>query len=159
MDFTLSIATPEDIPSIVDIWYAAFRSPTSLRVLPETPAVKSWLASSMRRNIMGEDGGGTTYIVVKEEKSGRVGAFARWFLESGESDGADEGKRPKKRNGVSTWWERWVGEGGSLGEGIEEEVLGDEFFEPMQRQHEVVVGGRPHYCNTPHSAHPQEKST
>ncbi|EPE25504.1 Acyl-CoA N-acyltransferases (Nat) [Glarea lozoyensis ATCC 20868] len=144
---TISPATPPDLPGIIEVWYASFNL---LHIFPDTPIVKSWIAASMLRNIEGEDGGGTSFWVCKDGE-GRVVGFARWFLEEGEVRENEEGR---KRNGVTTWEERWIGDGGSLCEGVTREGFGNEFMEPMMRQHEVVMAGRKHYFLEILATHP-----
>lgn len=77
-------------------------------------------------------------MIMKEASTGRVVGYSRWFMESGIGEG--------RRNGVTRWEERWLGDELKLAEGMSMEVMGDGFFEPMQRQHEVVIGGRRHFC-------------
>lgn len=56
-------------------------------------------------------------------------AFAR-YLKLGDDWSAD-------------WRERWVE---PVAEGMDERVLSEGFFDPMQRQHRVAVGEKKHYC-------------
>jgi GNAT superfamily N-acetyltransferase len=144
MTFKVSVATPADVPGILDVHYAGWTDPKALRIFPNTDSVRDFLSRSMIRCIEGRDGGGSTLLVCRDDEGKAVG-WARWYFEKG----AEGGDMAKKRNGVTTWWERWVGDkDGKLGEGMTEEIFGGEFMEPMQRQHEVVMKGRPHYCTS-----------
>jgi hypothetical protein len=140
MTFKLSTATPSDIPGILAVHYACWNDPKSHRIFPDTDAARSWMSASMKRGIENRDGGGTTFLVCKDEE-GRIAGWAKWYLEQGDNAKDDV----KRRNGVTTWSERWTGD--EIGwEGMSEEIFGGEFMEPMMRQHEVIMKGRPHYC-------------
>lgn len=131
MTFTLSPATPADIPGILDVWYAAYSSSTKIQTM-NTPAVRAYLAECYARSIEEEQ---DAVMVMTEETEGakrRVGAFAKLSLEKGGQPLAD-------------WRARWRAE---LPESLPAEVL-EAFWAPISRQRVVVMGERAHMCMKP----------
>jgi hypothetical protein len=124
MTFNVSPATLDDVQGIVDV-----RFTSNSRVFPDTPAVREWYAKSVRKGM--EKGQNTVFMVVKEDDCtmGRVVSFSRWILHPGGGL-------------VPSWRERWVSE---IAEGMSEELVKG-YFEPMARQHDAIMGTRPHYC-------------
>jgi hypothetical protein len=48
----LEPATPDDIPTMIDIWFAAFTDPTMQRLWPDTSGVREWWEDANRREIV-----------------------------------------------------------------------------------------------------------
>ena len=132
---TLQHATSEDLQGIIEVWRTSFNSPILDKVFPDTPVINAFIMDHFRKAALEDEG--TTVLVVKDE-TGRVAGFAKYDFEGGADE--DDGKM-KKRNGVVTWQSRW--NDGVLAEGMDEQAMAD-FLEPLMRQHEVVVKGRPH---------------
>jgi hypothetical protein len=131
MAFTLSRATPEDIPGMVDIWYNAFHHPVMLDTFPDTPAVRAYVSESFARS-MREEKQHTTFMVMAEEQPDgkkRVASWTKWVVEQG--------------GALSDWRHRW---GSEMAEGMLEEKVGEGFFVPMARQHSATTRERKHYC-------------
>ncbi|RDL37042.1 uncharacterized protein BP5553_04475 [Venustampulla echinocandica] len=129
MTLTISPATPDDIPGIVDVWYKVFRAPILLEAFPDTPAVKAWLAESFKR-CMVEESRRTRFMVVTDDDSGRkVVSFTRWVNKQGGKDG------------ISHWSSRW---GKELGEGMDYDFVDQKFFGPMAKQQEAIMGEKQH---------------
>ncbi|OAF61306.1 hypothetical protein VC83_02168 [Pseudogymnoascus destructans] len=38
----LELATAEDVPTIFDVWFAAFTQPSIRKLLPDTPGICEW---------------------------------------------------------------------------------------------------------------------
>jgi hypothetical protein len=137
MTFTLSNATPKDVPSIVDCDRLAFARPDIQAVIPHTEPVRKWLVKSFLTCIQDKDQNGNILILTKDVVPGdldckrEVVAFARYLKILG---------GPLKH-----WKKRWVVD---LPEGMSEEVFGGMFLEPLDRQQFLAVGERPHICTT-----------
>jgi hypothetical protein len=127
MTFTRSIATPEDIPGIVDCDLLAFDSPHVQAIMPSTEPVRKWMEESFLVGMHDKDQNATLVIIT--EDTGKIVAFARYLRILG---------GPLKH-----WKKRWTVE---LPEGMSEEKFGAGFLEPLDRQQLAVMGERPHIC-------------
>ncbi|KAH8684772.1 acyl-CoA N-acyltransferase [Tricladium varicosporioides] len=132
--FTLSPATPSDIPGCVDIWFSAFQAPVMSEAYPDTPNVRKYLTDLWTKDIEIEERK-TWIVVMKEEGSGKVCCFSRWMEEKECEDGYN----------ISLWHARW---GALPHESLPSEMsfttLSTKFWGPMSRQHGRVMSGRPH---------------
>jgi hypothetical protein len=128
MTFTRSIATPEDIPGIVDCDTLAFDSPQHQAIMPPTEKVRRWKEESFLVGMNDKDQN-STFVIITED-TGKVVAFARYLRILG---------GPLKH-----WKKRWGT--AELPEGMSEEKLGAGFLEPLDRQQLAVMGERPHIC-------------
>lgn len=129
MSLTLSRATPEDIPGMLEIWFNAFENPIMLQTFPNTPAGHAYLSASFTRSMANQH---TTFMLMTEPLPNgrrRVASWTKWVLE-------DEG-------GPSHWSQRW---GAEMAEGMSEDQVGKGFFDPMARQHATSTAGRKHFC-------------
>lgn len=120
MTFNITYATSDDVQRIVDV-----RFESKSKAFPDAPAVRDWYAESVRKGM--KKGQNTVFLVAKED--GKVVSFSRWILHPGGGP-------------VPSWRERWPSK---LAEGMSGELL-NSYFEPMARQHAVIMGNRPHYC-------------
>lgn len=138
--YTLRRATVDDVPGMVDVWYHAFNAPEIFTVFPNTPAGGAWVGESLSRGIREEFHNTTSLVVVKDDPVANTKttvAFARYVLHEGKMH-------------VPEWRERWVAK---MGPGMNEELVGPGFFEPMADQHAVIVEHRPHICRFSESYH------
>lgn len=130
MTFTLSRATPQDIPSMIEVWCSAFNHPNDTEIFPDTPAVHAWMSDVYARS-MSEEKQHTTFMVITEEQPDGKRKVVSWSKWVAEKDGV-----------LSDWRLRW---GNEFAEGMVEEKL-DAFFSAMAQQHLATMGDRKHYC-------------
>lgn len=136
MTFTISRATLDDIPGMIDVWYHAFNTPDMLKVFPDSETGREWAAASLAKG-MCERHQNTVYMVMKEGadtngSKGRVVSFSRWIIHP--------------IGAIPEWNKRWLS---TLPIDMSEEIVGDGFFHPMARQHTALMNNRPHYCMIP----------
>jgi hypothetical protein len=133
MTFTRSLATPEDVPSIVECDFLAFDGPEMQAVMPPTEAVREWMIKSFLAGMVDKDQNATFVVITEDggeiDGKRKVVAFARYINVLG---------GPLKH-----WKKRWSID---LPEGMSEEILGGCFLEPLDRQQAAVMGERPHIC-------------
>lgn len=129
MAYTLSRASPSDIPGMVDVWYTCFKSEFVLSIVPKSTTGFKWLSDSFDTNDPN-----VIHMVMTDDSQDprRVVAFSRWVKHNGGSFGE--------------WHSRWKVE---LPADMTEEKVGKGLFEPMHRQHLAAMGERAHYCDFP----------
>ncbi|KAE8349834.1 acyl-CoA N-acyltransferase [Aspergillus coremiiformis] len=81
----LELATTEDIPEIIDLWYNAFNTPSILAMWPDTPGVRQWWDKANRDAMLYQPQ--EKYLKVVDTNTGRIAAYARWSLQSAEDRG------------------------------------------------------------------------
>jgi hypothetical protein len=124
----LEPATPDDIPTMIDIWFAAFTDPTMQRLWPDTSGVREWWEDANRREML--DRSSCRYIKVVDPGSTdgpgkrRVAAWAKWDLAMPE----------ERKRRYPPWHEDMPGE------------ECDVFFGREERERERVMGGLTHFC-------------
>jgi hypothetical protein len=102
-----------------------------LAAFPRTPAVLDWFTKGITRSMQEEKQHSNFLVMTDEQPDGkrRVASWAKWVVE--------------QPGGPSDWRFRW---GGELAEGMSEDAVGQNFFDPMARQHSATTEGRKHYC-------------
>ena len=136
MPFNLSLATLEHIPGIAEVWRSGFNTPEMQGLFPDTPTGREWTRRSIEKSMTEKRHNTVFYIItedsdnVAEKGKGRVVSFARWIIQP-------EGSP------VPDWRERWET---SFPEDMNPTLVGDVFFDPMARQHALVMANRQHYC-------------
>ncbi|RFU35448.1 hypothetical protein B7463_g860, partial [Scytalidium lignicola] len=133
MPYNITKATTDHIPGILEVWISAFSDITAF--FPHSPTGDEWLLSSFHFS-MTEPSQNTVYYVMTDDASsapedrgeGKVLGFAKWTIHPG-------GKP------LPDWRERWEKD---FPADMSSQLLGS-FFDPMARQHDAVVGDRPHY--------------
>ena len=80
--------------------------------------------------VITEDSDDDNVAAEKGKGKGRVVSFAKWIIQPGGSQ-------------VPDWRQRWETH---FPEDMNPIPLGEDFFDPMARQHALVMGDRPHYC-------------
>ncbi|KAF4611349.1 hypothetical protein G7Y89_g15664 [Cudoniella acicularis] len=138
MTFTLSPATPADIPGILDVYFAAYGDSETLQTLKHTPGVREYFIECYTRSI--EERQDVVMVMTEETEPGKrkVGAFAKVSLEKG-------GQPP------TDWRARWRA---GLPESLPAEFL-EEFWAAISRQRVVVMGERKHRFLEVMATHPE----
>ncbi|KAL2064291.1 hypothetical protein VTL71DRAFT_4785 [Oculimacula yallundae] len=131
--FKVSLLTVSDIPGASAVFFASFNSPKALVYFPPNASGKQWFADSITAALKNPELGIVHVVVTDEsasteERGRKVVAHSIWVKHSG-------GK-------LLAWDQRWRA---NPPEGVTREMLGEEFFAPMVRQHEKNMGERPHY--------------
>jgi GNAT superfamily N-acetyltransferase len=129
MTFTLSSATPADVPGILDVWIAANSDSQSMQTFVNMLGFREYITECYTHSI--EENQDGVMVMTEESEKGqrRVGAFAKMSLEKG-------GQPP------TDWRDRWKAE---LPESMSTESM-EAFWKPLARQRLVVMGERPHLC-------------
>jgi len=131
MPYTITEAILEDAPLMTSVFYDCFIPPAG-HIFPDTPAGRQWTTDSFSTTLDSKKPpkNSITWVVLDTSSTERkVVAFARWFTGTFNAEGG-------------SWQERWQDK---PPEGVEERVMGDEFWDAMARQHAVATKDRPHY--------------
>ncbi|KAI1204751.1 uncharacterized protein F4807DRAFT_471797 [Annulohypoxylon truncatum] len=126
----VSLATPDDIPDLVEIFWEAFSGPGEV-VFPQTEGGRKWLQRSFE-NFLGQKSyykPESKVAVVRNLNSKPVALAIVHIVHSGQSISGD------------AWKTRWTRCDDIPG--MSEEKLA-EFFEPLARAHYLVVGKEGH---------------
>ncbi|KFY74621.1 hypothetical protein V499_05368 [Pseudogymnoascus sp. VKM F-103] len=87
----LELATAEDVPAIIDVWFAAFTQPTMRKLLPDTPGMREWHRDWHLGNFQTRPDTKYLRIVDPESKDEqgrpRIVAFGIWDLAMPEERG------------------------------------------------------------------------
>lgn len=87
----LELATAEDVPAIIDVWFAAFTQPTIRKLLPDTPGMREWHRDWHLGNFQNRPDTKYLRIVDPESKDEqgrpRIVAFGVWDLAMPEERG------------------------------------------------------------------------
>ncbi|OBT78897.1 hypothetical protein VF21_02818 [Pseudogymnoascus sp. 05NY08] len=87
----LELATAEDVPAIIDVWFAAFTQPSMRKLLPDTPGMREWHHNWHLGNFQNRPD--TKYLRIVDPKSKdeqgrpRIVAFGVWDLAMPEERG------------------------------------------------------------------------
>lgn len=87
----LEPATAEDVPAIIDVWFAAFTWPSIRKLLPDTPGMREWHRDWHLGNFQNRPS--TKYLRIVDTKSKdeqgrpRIVAFGVWDLAMPEERG------------------------------------------------------------------------
>lgn len=81
----LELATIEDVPELVRLWYNAFSIPSLLAIWPDTPGVRQWWESAIRYDMLHKPR--EKYLKVVDSQTGRIAAYAKWSLETSKERG------------------------------------------------------------------------
>ena len=129
----LATVTLEDVPTLTEVWFAAFTDPGLRRLWPDTPNVRKWWDDANRNDILNKPF--QHYIKVIDPESNdsqgrtRIAAFAKW-----------DTSMPSERGRRYPPWS--------------EDMPGDEcdvFVEREEIERRRVMGDLKHYCATDHS--------
>ncbi|KAF9880842.1 hypothetical protein CkaCkLH20_01884 [Colletotrichum karsti] len=126
----LEMVTMEDIPTLTEVWFAAFTDPELRRLWPDTPGVRKWWDDANRHDLL--DKPFQRYIKVVDPDTldtngrSRIAAYAKWDLSMPE----DRGRR------YPPWHEDMPGE------------VCDVFFAREENERRRVMGNEKHYCAT-----------
>ena len=87
----LEPATAEDVPAIIDVWFAAFTQPLISQLLPDTPGMREWHRDWHLGNFQNRPSTKYLRIVYTESKDEqgrpRIVAFGVWDLAMPEDRG------------------------------------------------------------------------
>ncbi|GKZ29890.1 hypothetical protein AbraIFM66950_006851 [Aspergillus brasiliensis] len=81
----LELATLDDVPELVQLWYNAFSIPSMLAIWPDTPGVRQWWESAIRDDMLNKPR--EKYLKVMDSQTGRIAAYAKWSLETSQERG------------------------------------------------------------------------
>ncbi|RDW58583.1 hypothetical protein BP6252_13059 [Coleophoma cylindrospora] len=129
MGFSLRTATEQDIPGIVDVWFKSFNAPAVLSIFPDSLTGRNWMAESISKDLKTPSHNTTYMVITNDAEEPLVVSYSKWIVHPGGGP-------------VPGWQERW---GKELAEDMNIELVSGVFFEPMARQHAVVMQKRPHY--------------
>ncbi|PWY79353.1 acyl-CoA N-acyltransferase [Aspergillus sclerotioniger CBS 115572] len=79
------MATPKDVPEIIQLWYTVFSIPAMLELWPDTPGVRWWWESAIRQDMLHRPR--EKYLKVVDSSGGRIAAYGKWSLQSAEERG------------------------------------------------------------------------
>lgn len=78
----LELATPEDIPDMVDLWFEAFKDPDMQRLWPGTPGVRKWWHDANYNDIINKPLARYVKVVdpdtLDAQGRPRIAAYAKW---------------------------------------------------------------------------------
>ncbi|KAI8657972.1 N-acetyltransferase domain-containing protein [Fusarium keratoplasticum] len=78
----LELATPEDIPAMVDLWFEAFKDPDMQRLWPGTPGVRKWWHDANYHDIINKPLARYVKVVdpdtLDTQGRSRIAAYAKW---------------------------------------------------------------------------------
>ncbi|KFY15947.1 hypothetical protein V492_01664 [Pseudogymnoascus sp. VKM F-4246] len=87
----LEPATAEDIPALIEVWFAAFTQPTIKKLLPDTPGMREWHRDWHVGNFQTKPNVKYLKVVDTESKDEqgrpRIAAFATWDTAMAEERG------------------------------------------------------------------------
>ena len=124
MSLTLLSATPNDIPQLVTIYFAAFQNILSLNRFPRTSAVRTW-REKLLHDAVTKDPNARVLKIVKDDK---IIAYAQWCMP------VDDPEDSAKQDEMPVWPE----------DGDTE--LCAETFQVMVAARRELMGWRPHFC-------------
>ncbi|KAI8945533.1 hypothetical protein F4801DRAFT_123867 [Xylaria longipes] len=127
---TVSLATPDDIPDLIRIFWEAFSGPAE-STFPQTDGGRMWLERSFQ-NFLGQQSyyRPETKVPVVRSANGRPVSFAIMHI-----------VKPGQTVVGSSWKQRWS-RGDDLPD-VSEERLAN-FFEPLAKGHHLTVGKQGH---------------
>ncbi|KAF4458807.1 acyl- N-acyltransferase [Fusarium albosuccineum] len=76
MAFQITKATPDDVPQLVDIYFAAFRDDLDLLIFPDTKSNRKWWSKSLRSDVSDPD----VLVLKAVERVGDVETIVAWTL-------------------------------------------------------------------------------
>ncbi|KPM38034.1 hypothetical protein AK830_g8534 [Neonectria ditissima] len=132
----LEMATPEDVPTLTEIWFEAFTKPYIRRLWPDTPGVRKWWEDAHRHDMLNKPL--VRYVKVVDSESTddqgrpRIVAWAKWDLAMPE----DRGRR------YPPWHEDTPGQ------------ECDALFEKVEAERRRVMGDQKHYFLDTVGTHP-----
>lgn len=124
----LEVASIEDVPAIVEVWYASFNDPEKRVIWPDTPEVREWWHQTVRNAMLNKTF--QRYIKVIDLQSAdvhgraRIVAYAVWDLSMPEERG------PR----FPPWHDQSL------------KKLLDPRLERVESERFRVMGGQKHYC-------------
>ncbi len=124
----LSLATPEDIEEIRNIWYACFPEPFVRKMFPEVPSVRRWWDDHNLDDMLNKPG--TRYLIVKDvskEGGSRGVGYSKWSVPVGDAILKPENRFPP-----------WCVDG--------DVKLADLFFGTIAKARKELMGDNQYYC-------------
>lgn len=118
----------DDIPTLTEVWFAAFTDPGIRRIWPDTPAVRKWWTDANHHDLLHKPF--QHYIKIIDPQTQdvqgrpRIAAFAKWDT----SMPSERGRR------YPPWTEDQPGQ------------VCDEFIAKEERERLRVMGDQKHYC-------------
>lgn len=87
--FTIHPATPADVPGLIEVFFASFKSDRSEKLIPSTSEGREWLSKCYMSFVNPEPGRPRSRVLVaKDESSGViVGMLLFWVIHGGEGGG------------------------------------------------------------------------
>ncbi|KAI0465741.1 hypothetical protein F4859DRAFT_519771 [Xylaria cf. heliscus] len=130
--FKVSLATPNDIPDLINIFWEAFSGPAE-STFPHTDGGRMWLERSFQ-NFLGQQSyyRPESKVPVVRSANGRPVSFAIMHV-----------VKPGQTAVGSSWRRRWSG-ADDLPD-VSDESLAN-FFEPLTKAHHLTVGKEGHVC-------------
>ncbi|KAJ5085223.1 hypothetical protein N7532_009994 [Penicillium argentinense] len=135
MSFEVQFASPGDSPSLTETFLCTFADDFNRTMFPPTPEVRAWL----ERTFLAVDLSKTYQVMLKivdPSNPSIVAAFAKWARPL--HAGADQDRHDPAPS--------WPVDGDA--------DLREMFFGMMERHHEELMGGRPHYYLEMLGVHP-----
>lgn len=131
MPLKLVSSVPEDVHRFVDIYFAAFRSPTALACFPDSPATRKWWVAKLQKDLEEAPGHFMKIIEVKSESesAGEALAFARWDPPHSQTEADDKNELQD------------LPEGG-------DHALAKELFSQTASKHREIMKTEPHWCKS-----------
>jgi hypothetical protein len=118
----------KDIPTLTEIWFAAFTDPEIRRIWPDTPAVRKWWTDANHHDLLHKPFQHYVKVVDPETRDirgePRIAAFAKW-----------DTSMPKERGRRYPPWTE-----------DQSKQICDEFIDKEERERLRVMGNDRHYC-------------
>lgn len=136
MAFEVQTASPGDSPSLTETFLSTFSDDFNRAMFPVNPEVRAFLKSTMLA-VNPEHQHEIVLKVTDPSNADLVAAFAKWILPMASADlaaGADADPDRHKRPAATNW------------PASSDAKLCDMFFGTMEKHHEELMQGRPHYC-------------
>lgn len=127
----LEKVTLDDIPTLTELWYAAFTTPGVLHLWPDTSGVRKWWDDANRGDMLSKTFQHYIKVVDPKSKDGqgrpRIAAYAKWDL-----------AMPQERGPRYPAWSKDM---------PTEDC--DAFLEKLENQRQQVMADyKKHYCET-----------
>lgn len=124
----IEIATLDDVPTLTEIWFAAFTDPGIRCLWPDTAGVRKWWDDANRNDMLNKPFQRYIKVVDPESTDGdgrmRIAAFAKW-----------DTAMPEERGRRYPPWH----------DDMPAQVC-DAFFDGEENERRRVMGDRKHYC-------------
>ena len=118
----LPITDVEDIPKLIDVWFAAFHIMGYM--IPDTPKIRKWMDIGIHDDFKDES---QIYVKVVDTATSdqQIVGYANWHW-----------------GNIRTWKERYP----SVVDGMDVSGVIDRFFGREDDNRQRIVGGKRHYC-------------